>query len=362
MSDRTAISWTDATWNPVNGCAVVSPGCANCYAMREAERSERLFAGQGKVSPYAGLTRPSKAGAVWTGEVRVNEAAMRLPLRWTRPRRVFVDSMGDLFAEGVDDATIDRVFAVMALAGQHTFQLLTKRPERAAAYFVHLARDALAAGDDPRLTPRRLDAAAVAVTGSPCAGGAIEDVAWPLANLHLGVSVEDQVRADKRIPTLLALPAARRWISAEPLLGSVDVAWALSRNPLDLAAGFLQRGRFSPGLETLRRLDWVVAGGESGPGARPMHPAWVRQLRDDCAAAGVPFDFKQWGDWAPRASISEEAYMAADMGEFHERADFIRGCSCSEGDEDGQMWKVGKRAAGRLLDGVIHDARPEATT
>ena len=334
MADKSAIGWTDATWNPVVGCAVISPGCANCYAMREAERSERLFRGQGKVSPYAGLTRPSKAGAVWTGEVRVNETAMTLPLRWTRPRRVFVDSMSDLFVDGVDDAAIDRVFAVMALAPQHTFQLLTKRPERMRAYLSDRLRPTRVAEAVMRLAPEQ----------------PLELLpAWPLPHLHAGVSVEDHTRLVERVPILLDTPAAVRWISAEPLLGPLtlagfDVDGDSCMNAL--AAYSDDQAREDWGDEEAHghaKLDWVVVGGESGPGARPMHPAWVRRLRDDCAAAGVPFDFKQWGDWAPAPSRGPAPPATAAIV------------------VDGQAFvRVGKRAAGRLLDGVEHNGRPEA--
>jgi protein gp37 len=174
MADKTGIQWTEATWNPLAGCSVVSPGCTNCYAMREAGGRLKSSA------KFAGLTEPSKAGPVWTGEVRLWERVLDQPVRWTKPRRIFVNSMSDLFHESVPDEWIDRVFAVMALCPQHTFQVLTKRADRMRDY-----------------------------CSSPYNGVALS-FKWPLPNVWLGVSVEDQARADGRIPRLLDTPAAVR--------------------------------------------------------------------------------------------------------------------------------------------------------
>lgn len=207
-----------------------------------------------------------------TTGVRLHEDRLTVPLHWRKPRRVFVCSMADLFHESIPDEFIARVFAVMALAPQHTFQILTKRPGRMRSLLggwgIHnLVMDRFANDDD--LYVRRALAAG---------GGQ----AWPLPNVWIGVSVEDQKSADLRIPILLDTPAAVRWLSCEPLLGPVDI----SRDE------WLFSGKGNC-------VDWVVVGGESGPGARPMHPDWARSLRDQCAAADVPFLFKQWGEWAP---------------------------------------------------------------
>lgn len=338
MADRSAIEWTDTTWNPVAGCSVISPGCTNCYAMRMAARLEAMG-----VPIYAGLTRPSKAGPVWTGAVRSATDAITKPLHWRKPRRIFVNSMSDLFHEAVPVEVIDQVFAVMALTRQHSYQLLTKRAERMRAYLTD------------RETWGRI--CAQIVTLAAARGMERYDISWPLRNVWLGVSVEDQRRADERVPILLDTPAAVRWISAEPLLGPVDVAWTLARNRLDIAAGFLRRGHFSPGLERLRPLDWVVAGGESGPDARAMHPAWPRGLRDQCAAAGVPFLFKQWGAFRPTEPDDDPegpytmAWPDGHLGGGHAAQNGGLGTSLS---------LVSKKAAGRTLDGEIHDAFPEA--
>ena len=249
MGDKSTIEWTDATWNPVRGCSIVSKGCTNCYAMRQAHRSS------GVGGAYEGLTKLSKGGPVWTGKVRTVPELLQQPLRWKRPRRIFVNSMSDLFHEDVPDEFITKVWTTMADAPQHVFQILTKRPRRMRDYLL------------PRLS--------------------IGDfIAPPLSNVWLGVSVEDQAAADERIPFLLQAPAAVRWISAEPLLGSIDVCRYLG-NPLAKPYPFL----VPVTAPAPRGIDWCVTGGESGPGARPMHPDWARALRDQCAGAGVAFFF-----------------------------------------------------------------------
>jgi protein gp37 len=368
MAATTFIEWTDRTWNPVVGCSLVSPGCTNCYAMRMAGRIEAM----GTAPHYIGLTKPSKAGPVWTGEVRAAPDHVLLqPLRWRKPSRIFVNSMSDLFHEGLPDWVIDRVFAVMALCPQHTFQVLTKRPERMRAY--------LNARDQPDG-----DALYALLHGSLMAR--VErtmqraiDAVFPLPNVWLGVSVENQARADERIPVLLDTPAAVRWISAEPLLGPID----LTRLPypnrgrtwmIDAVRGEMRE----PGLDRtpiggVVSLDWVVAGGESGPDARPMHPDWARSLRDQCAAAEVPFLFKQWGSWSPVSlEIDDDGGAAYPMPGCSDPAAHKAEHECLFWNEGHLVhWpqverfpavgvrRVGKGPAGRLLDGVIHDAFPE---
>jgi protein gp37 len=356
MADNTKIEWTDATWNPITGCSIVSPGCTNCYAMKLA--GTRL-----KHHPSrAGLTRDSKAGPVWTGEVRFNREWLDQPLRWTKPRMIFVCAHGDLFAEGVEDAWLDQIFAVMALAKQHVFQVLTKRPERMRDYLQDMG-DGLF-GHDGSLQAK-WGQAAVDVADSPCAAGAMEDIAWPLKNVWFGVSVEDQKRADERIPLLLATPAAVRWVSAEPLLGPVD----FTRIPIDpdplpngqvICMDALAKNDFNAqmGWDT---IDWIVAGGESGPDARPMHPDWARDLRDQCAAAGVAFHFKQWGEWTPGENVISQkgvvpvAHYLDDIWDYSKES-----LSRTDGhiDDEPDVYRVGKREAGRRLDGVEHDGFP----
>jgi protein gp37 len=501
MADQTQIEWTDATWNPIVGCSIVSKGCTNCYAMKVA--GARLD-GNPNTPHYAGTTTKTKAGPVWTGKVALApEATLLKPLSWKKPRRIFVNSMGDLFAEGVPDEWIDKVFAVMAIASQHVFQVLTKRPDRMRDY----ARSRF--GGPGELW---LEGAIAAIAGSNSDVGGVPDE--PLSNVHLGVSVEDQATANERIPILLDTPAAVRWISAEPLLSRVDLsnwfndrkrksifgpsgAWPFQgRSRRNLAAGqvdwrrgssepdlypalsrgdeFGGKGELSPGdvqgreftssslrssdhldgceppsdpardggepyrrqqdqqhagqprtrhastectaqshasetekersaggqefvgsfdgrssaentrnlgsksdepardIGTLRReaadgferdnasdleassLDWVVVGGESGPDSRPMHPDWARALRDQCEAAGVPFHFKQWGDWVEVDDDTPAVPLVRCLSATPHPV------AASEA-RTAFMARVGKTRAGRTLDGRLHDGRPRGT-
>lgn len=263
------ISWTDETWNPTRGCSRVSEGCRNCYAERIAARfnGDRSPANEylprRTDAPFFGFASMTNAGPRWTGKVELIPERLGDPLYWRKPRRIFVNSMSDLFHEALPDEAIDRVFAVMALCPQHTFQVLTKRPERMRKYL---------ADQDRR------ESVEDAGGGIPGIGAcyANTQAGWPLPNVWLGVSVEDQATADARIPLLLQTSAAARFISYEPALGPVDF-----RRWLTVTA---QRDRM---------LDWVIAGGESGPNARPSHPDWFRQVRDQCMAASVPFHLKQ---------------------------------------------------------------------
>jgi protein gp37 len=221
------IEWTDATWNPIGGCKVLSPGCTNCYAMRMAVRLQAMG-----IAKYAGTTRKSGKRHVWTGRINVDDSAIGAPLRWRKPQRIFVNSMSDLFQDGVDEEMIRRIWNVMAQARQHTFQILTKRPDRMLEL----------------LSPSEFSV---------------------LPNVWLGTSVENCDYID-RIDALRHVPAAIRFISFEPLLGPI----------------------IAPDLTGIH---WAIVGGESGPRARPMEQWWAEQLRDDCHRQNVKFFFKQWG-------------------------------------------------------------------
>lgn len=318
MGDHTAIEWTDASWNPTRGCSRISPGCENCYAERQAIRQ----AGPG--GGYEGLVRASKSGAPrWTGAVRLVPEQLDLPLRWRRPRRIFVDSMSDLFHESLTDEQIATVFAVMGLTVRHTFQVLTKRAERMARWF------AWAAGG--RHVWRAAQGIAMPRGENKPAPG------WPLPNVWVGVSVEDQQRAVERIPHLLATPAAVRFVSLEPLLGGVDLWEWIGPHECCSSCGAVEKGlrrdengvpredcavcgdegtlitawgepqveRWRTGEryaseESLREdegppLDWIIVGGESGPGARPCDVSWIRSIVEQCRAANVPAFVKQLG-------------------------------------------------------------------
>lgn len=310
MGDKTGIEWTDATWNPVTGCTKVSQGCKHCYAERDWNRMVHL---------------PAYKGRAFT-DVACHPERLIQPLRWKRPRRIFVNSMSDLFHESVPFEFIDQVFAAMAICPQHTFQVLTKRPERMRDYTTRLSRSAKLLDDAARTMGYSFEHEGQYL------------VSFPLPNVWLGVSVEDQQTADERIPLLLQTPAAVRWVSAEPLLGRVDLCEAFGMWWNQTIGCFESIGqRFNPGLGR-GGIDWVVVGGESGPKARPMHPDWVRSIRDQCKSAGVPFLFKQWGEWAPN-------WYNDDAGNKIEGSEWID--------------RMGKKQAGRMLDGMQHDGYPE---
>lgn len=224
---ETSIEWTDATWNPVAGCGIITPGCTNCYAMRMAARLEAMGVGK-----YSGLTRKSGNRYIWTGKVRLDPGSLDIPLRWRKPRKIFVNSMSDLFHDQVPADFVAKVWDVMRRSPHHTYQILTKRPER--------MREILGALDVP-----------------------------VLPNVWLGTSVEDAAVLE-RLNDLRATPAAIRFVSFEPLIGSVAGA-------------------------DLTDIHWAIVGGESGPRSRPMLEEWVEEIRIRCAIAGTAFFFKQWG-------------------------------------------------------------------
>lgn len=364
MADKSGIEWTDATWNPLAGCSIVSAGCTNCYAMKQAAR---LLDKPG--SHYEGTTRKVNGNPVWTGKVSLApDHIITQPLRWKRPRRIFVNSMSDLFHESVPNEWIDRVFSVMALCPHHIFQVLTKRPERMREYF------------EKNFHPHHV--ASRADKYSPGCHDEIASMKFPLGNVWLGVSVEDQTRANERIPLLLDTPAAVRFLSCEPLLGPVeleeswhgecalnsecwgDCAWCSNGHPplYNCQKGQQSEAELNKGRSG---IDWVIVGGESGPGARPMHPDWVRALRDQCTAAGVPFFFKQWGEFASVYDREKDDPDWKRCGEIEcqnqpGRWMNLEGGHGFHGDRVHYMKRPGKKAAGRLLDGQTWDQFPRA--
>lgn len=275
MGDNTKIQWTDASWPVINGCRRVSPGCGGptgvggCYA-------ERLISTRLRHMPkYSGLAIYGANGPRWTGESRLWEPDLVKPLRWTRPRKIFVADMGDLFFEEVTDEEIAVVFGIMAACPQHTFQVLTKRAERMREWFQWAGR---------LNTPELEDIVASRLKERP-GSFRIDRLRWPLPNVWLGVSVEDQKYADARIPSLLATPAAVRFVSYEPALG-----------PVDFRAFFAPDYASSEGGQyAFDGIDQVIVGGESGNGARPFEVAWARSTVQQCKAAGVAAFVKQLG-------------------------------------------------------------------
>lgn len=365
---KTNIEWTDETWNPVRGCSRVSTGCQNCYAEKVAFR----FKGTGL--PYEGLLAK---GGQWNGSIKLVPEQLLKPLSWKKPRKIFVNSMSDLFHEKVPTEFIDQIFAVMALASQHTFQILTKRPERMLAYLTDPER-AEAIGHAESYIFEKFSYTKDRIPVGKYYGPVHRHELWPLPNVWLGVSVENQETADQRIPLLLKTPAAVRWISVEPLLGAIS----LEHLPRPTAFHTSPYG-WTNWLG--QHLHWVVAGGESGSNARPMHPDWVRLLRDHCAGMGIAFLFKQWGEWSYFANEAHythgneekqpHAWVDSETGDWG---------YCWPIDSDG-MWsnhsgnprqrapeseylhdaitimgKNGKKSAGRLLDGVLHDEYPSS--
>jgi protein gp37 len=335
--------------------------------------------------PYAGLTYRTSQGPKWTGKITLVPEMLEQPIRWRRPRRIFVNSMSDLFHESISNEYITRVFAVMAIAKHHTFQVLTKRPERMKEYM-----------NDP-LRADKIEFQMAQITHD------CDIAAWPLPNVWLGVSVEDQDAANKRIPLLQDTPAAKRFLSMEPLLGPVDLLkwldpWtcadcefhgsendcgpdgcdkcgesdAFSSSDVCKNCGeddqsakpscpncgshrsFERDNGFK--FDSERKLiDWVIVGGESGPKARPMHPQWARDIRDQCEKYGTPFLFKQWGEWIPakpERSVLGKILVVEGVSPFTDKPKW-------HNFEDGvAMARIGKKASGRHIDGKQHDGYP----
>jgi protein gp37 len=361
MADKSSIEWTDATWQPITGCTIVSPGCTNCYAMKLAGTRLRHHPSR------KGLTKDTNAGPVWNGKVRFNEQWLEQPLSWRAARMVFVCAHGDLFHDEALYGWIVKVFSVMARCERHTFQVLTKRADRMRQLLEssRFIEDVYAAAcrADPSLADRWH---------------------WPMRNVWLGVSAERQKEAADRIPVLLESPAAVRFVSCEPLLGPLDLtclqdsrAFARTVNAL---TGESTGNDDRPHARSGARIDWVIAGGESGYGARPMHPDWARSLRDQCAAAKVKFFFKQWGAWAPACALDDEAterlYDAAPAWDpersrrcrvshrvLHQDGTYYTDVAAPRAFAAGTgamtMFETGKKAAGRLLDGREHSDMPE---
>lgn len=336
MGANTEISWADHTFNPWTGCTKVSPACDHCYAEGWAKRSGLVEWGN----------HPRR---------RTSEANWRQPLKWNREaaatgsrKRVFCASLADVFDNQVPEEWRADLWRLIDETPDLDWLILTKRPQNAA---------------------KMVEAARRAVLGSPDIDA--RHVTWPWPNVWLGTTVENQEEADRRIPHLLSIPAAKHFLSCEPLLETLRVDY-IDRE---------RRGRLYPlrGEEAMRiqypdggtgdftlptriseKIDWVIVGGESGPGARPMHPEWARSLRDQCVAAGVPFHFKQWGDWLPGENYGSPLAKWQDGNEgLHPSPDHIEWRHFGTPGEYGAFAiRVGKKAAGRLLDGRLWEEMP----
>lgn len=374
---KTSIEWATDTWNPVTGCTKVSEGCRNCYAERVIKRFGERVHGLDQVPSYPDFIGPGDAETRAFTDVAIHPDRLDQPLHWRKPRRVFVCSMGDLFHEYVPDEFIAAVFGVMAACPQHTFIVLTKRPERMLKWFDWLKDMAEQTADANREPMRDLWTMHVMLScarnyGSAVAGCRVE---WPLPNVIGMVSVEDQDAANSRVPLLLQTPFAIRGVSYEPALGPVDLGRAhglpiyreadVMADVVETVGKVVEIHSHRPGRGWVRHdgnthpwLDWVICGGESGPGARPMHPDWARSLRDQCQAAGVPFFFKQWGEWAPPARAGEALAESQGRNEATDRKPFCPGCAVHRWPDGSQSWRIGKKAAGSEMDGRTHDEFP----
>jgi protein gp37 len=299
VSENTSIEWADHTFNPWTGCMKVSPGCDHCYAESWAKRS-------GTVTWGAGEPRRRTTPANWRKPLQWNAAHASFFAEHGRRQRVFCASLADVFDNSVSRQWRGDLFDLIHATPNLDWLLLTKRIGNAA----EMIETSIAFGDGERT--------------------------WPWPNVWLGATIVNQEEADRDIPKLLAVPARVRFLSMEPLLGPVDASPWLTAAPIE-----------PNGSGTLtRKVDWVIVGGESGHGSRPMHPDWARSLRDQCAAAGVPLLFKQWGEWLP--TDQHPADWSKPGPETFTR--FDNGIEAS---------RHGKKAAGRLLDGVQHDGFPE---
>lgn len=303
MSDRTKIEYVDATWNPIRGCDMTLPCAGPCWARRIANRQKSIPGYGGFVGDHG----------EWTGQVALVESQLKIPLSWRAPRRIAVALMGDLFHPALPDSVRDQVFAVEALCPQHEFLHLTKRAREMWDYISALTSKpgfnvVLPSGEDRSVLLPKSDR-------------------WPLPNVRLGISAEDQPRFQERNEYLMRLAAGgwRTLVSLEPLLGPVIL---------------------SPEFLTHRQQVWCIVGGESGPGARPMVPEWPRAIRDQCVAAGVPYFHKQNGEWAPVREVSLREIHHEDV-------------AVGDGTHH-RMFRVGKKAAGRLLDGREWNEMAEA--
>src|SRR3990172_5609559 len=327
MSDRSKIEWCDATWNVVSGCTQVSQGCKNCYAKTLHDRRHKAH--------LAGAKLPKQYAEPFS-KVQLHPDRMEMPLHWKKPRRIFVNSMSDIFHEDVPDYFIGMVFAIAALAPQHTFMILTKRPDRMETLLSNLGGEFW--GTIKINLLRR---------GYPLPADGYSIM--PLPNVCVGTSVSTQPDADKNIPHVLNTPAAVRFVSCEPLLGPVDLGpYIIKRSWFRPISGPLNPTPSTPlqGDDQLM-IHWVICGGESGAGARPMHPGWARSLRDQCQAAHVPFFFKQWGEWLP---VSQSLHLLA--GEIADVPCRTWGDGTEPISNQQHSVRVGKHKAGRLLDGV----------
>lgn len=308
------------TWNPIVGCSKVSPGCDNCYAEKMAFRISQMLKSNAKENE---TYQAYKWVNGWDGKTAFNTDHIRKPLQYKSPRLVFVCSMGDLFHESVPNNWIDWVYDIIDECCTSIFIILTKRPERMKEYMEYRIRNNKTYGHS-----------------------------W----VWLGVTAENQEQANKRIPILLSIPAAKRFVSIEPMLGPVKLNSLIREEDNyawvdDCLTGFKAHGA---GGWYANKLDWVICGGESGSKARPMHPDWVRSVRDQCKEAGTPFFFKQWGNLYPACQLIENKHPEGTYA-----YGYVEFPSPHNPEKKNRYYKLGKISFGTLLDGVQHHEWPK---
>lgn len=346
MAENTKIEWADHTWNPWEGCQKVGPGCDHCYA----ENRNARFAGGQAINWGPGAPRRRTSASNWNLPLRWNAQAEAFQAQHGRRQRVFCASLGDVFDNAVDVQWRADLFTLIHQTPALDWLLLTKRIGNVQPMLAELAH-----GNDHDLSLLEM---------------------MPLPNVWIGATITSQAEADRDIPKLLAVPAAKRFLSMEPLL-----------EPVSFEGMFANPSNIADGTNALEELDWVIVGGESGPGARPMHPDWATNLRDQCQAVGTPILFKQWGEWKPISQMAEPEHRALYRSNVqakpHENQDNLDDCygrSCTvpytvvhlDGSVHGvteplaflqgtgamQTFKLGKKAAGRMLDGRTWDGFP----
>jgi len=337
MSDKSKIEWCDTTWNVVAGCSKISPGCKFCYAERMAKRQVAMGCARGGDNTatwiaYSDAINP-KTGK-WSGEIALRYDQLDKPLHWKEPRRIFLCSMSDLFHEKVPFSFTDKIFDVMYKCPRHTFLILTKRPKQALSFV-----------------------------------GEKGEYWFTLPNVHFGISISNQAEADEKIPILLQIPAAVRWLSIEPMLGAIDLRCVIV-GPRRRCVFDCLRGTAASEIGVIKEtvcgtINSVIVGGESGPGARPMHPDWPRNIRDQCVAANVPFYFKQWGAWeiANKENATRNGYVVTESRQGfltpYNKKKFVNlngdGSYYRDNPQPNSiaMARVGKKKAGCILDGKI---------
>ncbi len=368
----TTIEWADMTINPVVGCTKCSDGCRSCYAERFAARMEK-HPNPKISSKYAGVVDEN---GKWTGKINSNFSEKMYPHRVPGKRKkVFVGSMTDIFHPNYPADNRDEIFAsiladyIFTNGHSHTFIILTKRPQAMAKYFAagpdtllrrwgRAGNGWIIVGDgDSETFEEYADGQTIPQEMTSLRDNLRQDYLWPLPNVWLGVTVCNQAEANEKIPLLLQTPATVRFVSVEPCLGPVDLghlSWTdiIGSTKNALTGKTWIQGNCGESSQTLQgnRLDWVICGGETGPGARPMHPDWVRGLRDQCQAAGTPFFFKSWGEWVTENQSPEDILLPGQSTIPH---------GWKGRKYEDSVYRVGKRRAGRLLDGVEHNEFPE---